>query len=409
MQQSILINNNKKIFFLVFAILFIVFVFSSDGHRATFDEDTAAQQAKRIVLQEPRIDYIQDISKVNFEYERFKNPTNAPVCLNGVLCTTAKIVHSVTEVPFIFINNQFSIITDENLIWTTNDFPNASAHYVWWRNSIDPNLTFMELFYGPFYTALSGALFFLIARTFHFNQKISLTLTMLYAFSTPLWAYSQTSLNSIPMTFFMLLSYYYFRKFQLFGKSRMLIISSTSLGLGFLSRLDIGLIIIVLFIFSFYLILKSNAKIKHSFSFLLPLIIAYIIDKFITHIRFGVREPIQNSVNNATDIFALIPYLGSYPIYEGGFGLLFSPGVGLFVFAPILLTAFFSFPDFFKKNKQNCIAIIVIVSLFIIYYGTLSTWHGLVSWGPRYLIPMIPFLLIPLGASLEKRNYKSFL
>ena len=39
----------------------------------------------------------------------------------------------------------------------------------------------------------------------------------------------------------------------------------------------------------------------------------------------------------------------------------------------------------------------------------MSSWHGLVAWGPRYLLMVVPFLLIPLGASLEKRNKKFML
>jgi len=39
----------------------------------------------------------------------------------------------------------------------------------------------------------------------------------------------------------------------------------------------------------------------------------------------------------------------------------------------------------------------------------MTSWHGLVAWGPRYLLMAVPFLLIPLGASLEKRNKKFML
>ena len=39
----------------------------------------------------------------------------------------------------------------------------------------------------------------------------------------------------------------------------------------------------------------------------------------------------------------------------------------------------------------------------------MASWHGLTSWGSRYLLMVIPFLLIPLGASLEKRNKKFLL
>ena len=84
--------------------------------------------------------------------------------------------------------------------------------------------------------------------------------------------------------------------------------------------------------------------------------------------------------------------------------MLFSPGVGLLIFCPILFLIFLAFPDFFKRNKPECILFIVFFGCFIYYYGTTNTWHGLVSWGERYLVVIIPFLMIPLGATLEKRR-----
>ena len=93
----------------------------------------------------------------------------------------------------------------------------------------------------------------------------------------------------------------------------------------------------------------------------------------------------------------------------GEFGILFSPGVGLLFYAPILFTVFFSFPDFFKKHKPETFFILGIVAFFIIQMGSFGHWHGLVSWGGRYLIPCIPFLLLPLGASIESRKFKKIM
>ena len=39
----------------------------------------------------------------------------------------------------------------------------------------------------------------------------------------------------------------------------------------------------------------------------------------------------------------------------------------------------------------------------------MQNWHGLSAWGSRYLLMLIPFLLIPLGASLEQRSKKFML
>ena len=77
--------------------------------------------------------------------------------------------------------------------------------------------------------------------------------------------------------------------------------------------------------------------------------------------------------------------------------------------APILLTVFFSFPDFFRKNKSECILLLSFFVLTILYHTNTHAWHGLVAWSSRYLLILIPFLLIPLGASLEQRNKKFML
>ena len=90
----------------------------------------------------------------------------------------------------------------------------------------------------------------------------------------------------------------------------------------------------------------------------------------------------------------------------GAFGLLFSPGVGLFIYVPILLTVFFAFPDFFKKNKMFTVLLLVIPSICIIQFGTMNIWEGFTAWSPKYLYIIIPFLLLPLGASIEKRGRK---
>ena len=52
-------SDTKKIFFLIFGIVFIVFLFTSDGHRYTMDEDMGAQMALGMTTLEPHPDYVE--------------------------------------------------------------------------------------------------------------------------------------------------------------------------------------------------------------------------------------------------------------------------------------------------------------------------------------------------------------
>ena len=157
-------NINKKLFLVVFCLFFTIYIFSSDGHRSNSDESFLQEQALRIVLQEPDPEFVLGESGNKFKYPEFHYPRGeGPICNYGVLCYPIGIVHSVTAVPFVFINNNLNIITNESVTFSTNDFPDA--HYVWWRNSLDPNHTFMELFYAQFFSSLSVATFYLISRS----------------------------------------------------------------------------------------------------------------------------------------------------------------------------------------------------------------------------------------------------
>jgi len=400
------LSVDKKLFLVIFAIAFIIFLFTTDAHRYTIDEDMAQQQSLRIATQEPHPLYVEGKSSVLFEYPDIF-PVDAPwftpgpVCQNAILCSKAQIGHSLTQVPFIFINHNFHIFTKDSVVWTTADFDDP--HYVYWRNTLNPDFTFLELFYGPVFSALSTAVFFLICRTFNFSQKTSLILTLLYAFTTMAWAYSQTSLNGVPVTFFVLLGFLYFRKFQNNYSAINLMVCGTSLGFAFLVRLDAVLFIVPLFLFLLYEVRKQNERFKKIFSYLIPTASAYVIDKVIFQlVRYGFS---LQTADYGTNPIGAIP-TATASIFESMFGLLLSPGVGLLIFVPILFTMFFSFPDFYSRNKSECILILSFAVLFLYFYGAGAGgwWHGLVAWGPRYLLPIIPFLLLPLGASIERRK-----
>ena len=291
------------------------------------------------------------------------------------------------------------------------EFTNFSDQsYVLWRNSLDPNFTFMELFYGPFFSALSVSVLFLIARTYY-SIKTSIILSFLFGFSTIIWAYSQTSLNSVLATFFILLGFLFFRHFQNKFSYRAILLSGIFLGTAYLVRQDAILVIIPLFFYFLYDMIRHDRKIINSICFIIPFISFYGFSQLIQYIREGIPQGaaeisttlgyLTQTAGQETESFVIIPH-------ENAFGLLFSPGVGLFIFAPILLTAFLSFPDFFKRYKLQSILFLSIISLFLIFYSHNGFWHGLNAWGPRYMLIIVAFLLIPLGASIEKRTHISF-
>lgn len=89
--------------------------------------------------------------------------------------------------------------------------------------------------------------------------------------------------------------------------------------------------------------------------------------------------------------------------WRGLYGLLLSPGKGLFVHVPIAVLAVWAFPAFVRRHRTLG-AILVAALLFrLVFVAARSDWHGGFSPGPRLLVQAIPFLLLPLVPWLESR------
>ena len=191
--------------------------------------------------------------------------------------------------------------------------------------------------------------------------------------------------------------------------------SAIFLGAAFLARQDAILVIIPLFFYFLYEMIRHDRKIINSICFVIPLFAFYGITQLIQILQ-------QGFAGGSTEIVATIDYVAASSanykanllegmiinVHENAFGLLFSPGIGLLIFAPIIIAGFLSFPDFFRRYKLQCILFSAIIGLFLLFYGSNGFWHGLNAWGARYMLVIVVFFILPLGAIIEKRTNISY-
>lgn len=88
----------------------------------------------------------------------------------------------------------------------------------------------------------------------------------------------------------------------------------------------------------------------------------------------------------------------SLPTAEALWGLTFSPFRGLFYTSPVLLIALAGL--WFMRRRDDLrherIAVIAVPLLLLLAIAGFNFWHGGWSFGPRYLLPAIPLLGIPM-------------
>jgi hypothetical protein len=138
---------------------------------------------------------------------------------------------------------------------------------------------------------------------------------------------------------------------------------------------------------------NNNERLK----VLMSLIIGVAFVLFYNYYRFG--NPLETGYSLAwslahSDKFDFWSFSG-FP--EALFGFIFSPGKGLIFFSTTILIAFFAIKTFWKKQRLMFYAILLISAAYIIIFSLNFAWHGSIwSYGPRYILPIIPFLYLPI-------------
>jgi len=84
-------------------------------------------------------------------------------------------------------------------------------------------------------------------------------------------------------------------------------------------------------------------------------------------------------------------------IPQGITGLLCSPGRGLLWYCPPIFMAILGFRKPLRTKKIEALLLVVLFAGFLGLHAAVPFWHGGWSWGPRYLLPVLPGLMASTG------------
>ncbi|MEE8391591.1 MAG: glycosyltransferase family 39 protein, partial [Anaerolineae bacterium] len=87
------------------------------------------------------------------------------------------------------------------------------------------------------------------------------------------------------------------------------------------------------------------------------------------------------------------------------YSLFFSSGKGFFFFSPPTVLLLWGGPALIRRRRNEALLIFTIAALYPLFYSIVfGGWHGGAGWGPRYIVCITPWLLLPLGAFLERND-----
>src|SRR3989344_66462 len=260
------------------------------------------------------------------------------------------------------------------------------------------------IFISALLSALSSVLIYRIMGYFSVNKKNRLIMTFIFAFATFIFFNSTWYSPRIMSTFFALSAFYLLLKIKKEKRvnKRDLFLS------GLLSSFCIALnyteaiIFVLLFL---YLITFLRDKRIIWFLFGAGIVIVGIL--LYHYVIFG--DPLTTPYNHRA---------GNRQAYQEGYAnefttpdinklwhLSFSPFKGLFFYMPILLLSLYGLFYNLRKKKffTENLLFLAILLVYLLFNSMLATmWHANCSFGPRFLIIVVPFLIFTLAMVMEK-------
>lgn len=84
----------------------------------------------------------------------------------------------------------------------------------------------------------------------------------------------------------------------------------------------------------------------------------------------------------------------SSPVWWGAAGLLFSPARGLFWYNPPALLSLAAWPRFHRAHRGLSTLLLALAAGHLLVFGAWWEWWGGYTWGPRFLLPLVPLLML---------------
>jgi hypothetical protein len=90
------------------------------------------------------------------------------------------------------------------------------------------------------------------------------------------------------------------------------------------------------------------------------------------------------------------------PIVRGLAGFLFSPGKSIFLFAPPSIAAIIALPSLWRRDRGLASLAVLLPAAYVLFYSKYTQFEGGYCFGPRYIVPAIPLLLVAIGPRLTQ-------
>lgn len=263
-------------------------------------------------------------------------------------------------------------------------------------------LTFITFFAVSVPSALMGAVLFLFAARFARRDLYAFVLALAYGLGTIALPYSAALYQHQMAAFGAFVGFYLLWRAIFEGANRRwLWLVGALFGLVAITEYPAVVILGVIFVWALWQ-MPDRAALCRVVLGAVPLGLVFA---GYNYAAFGTPLPVGYNYSTLWQDEHQTGFLSlTLPTLARFYGLTFSPVRGIFLLSPFLLLAFPGFVGMWRQRRDQrgtAVTLALVVAGFFAYNAASVMWWGGFTVGPRYLVPMLPFLALPVIFALN--------
>jgi hypothetical protein len=185
------------------------------------------------------------------------------------------------------------------------------------------------------------------------------------------------------------------------GRARYASLAGAGLGVALLAKVSNGVIWPLFLAYGLWIAWRQQRRVAaggerqsaaFAAAFLVPLVVA--VFSLVAYNLGRTGNPLDMGYG-ANEVF-------STPLWRGLAGLLLSPGKSLFLYSPLLLAALFGIPALLRRHRSAALLSLGVIAVYPLFYARWFIWDGGWGWGPRFLVPVLPFMSLFLAPVVKR-------
>jgi len=263
-------------------------------------------------------------------------------------------------------------------------------------------LTFASFLVVAVPSALLGALLYRFLGELTQNETYRLVVTAVYGLATVAFTYANTfySHQFVAVLLFAAFASIYWLHAGRSNAGRLFLIGLL-LGYAVITEYPAALMAGVLGLYALYRLRHKGQIAWLALGALGPALVlaAYNLAIFGTPLPVGYHYSALWQNQHSTGFMSL-----TFPHLEALWGITFSPYRGLFFLSPVLLLALPGLVYLGRSFRAEALVSALAVLSLLAFNSASAMWWGGFAVGPRYIVPMLPFLAWPLVAFLGRHG-----